>query len=181
MDLNLNLRQARGRNAWSESEITDRRPEKHCHCHQRPRRRPRPATRKITTCLKNYRIHGTPRALDSWSGSFSSTQPEYTSSPGGFLLTRLSLSDFSSCSDCHEVATHKRAIFLIIDSLRFDFITPNPPNPPSSVHHGILTLPREITAKYPKHSFIFNAYADPPTATPPAHKGTNYWLPSNIC
>jgi predicted AlkP superfamily pyrophosphatase or phosphodiesterase len=28
-----------------------------------------------------------------------------------------------------------------------------------------LTLPRELTAKHPRHSFLFNAHADPPTAT----------------
>ncbi|KAF8953685.1 alkaline-phosphatase-like protein [Flammula alnicola] len=91
----------------------------------------------------------------------------------GFLLTRLSLSDLSTCSnaDCGIPPTHKRAILLIIDSLRFDFITPNPPTPLSPFYHGVLTLPRELTAKHPKHSFIFNAYADPPTTTLQRIKG----------
>ena len=91
----------------------------------------------------------------------------------GFLLTRLSLSDLSSCpnSDCTIVPTHKRAILLIIDALRFDFITLNPPDPPSPFHHNILTLPRELTLRHPKQSFIFNAYADPPTTTLQRIKG----------
>jgi len=91
----------------------------------------------------------------------------------GFLLTRLSLTDLSSCpnADCTIVPTHKRAILLIIDALRFDFVTSNPPDPPSPFHHNILTLPRELTLRHPKQSFIFNAYADPPTTTLQRIKG----------
>ena len=173
----MNLCQARGRTIGTRGRSLKSRtdgPKKHRHCHQsfiqRPRRRPRPATRKTTHARNALEFMVSMRfGLLAWvslihaAGIYLFTR--------GFLLTRLSLSDFSSCSDCHEVATHKRAILLIIDSLRFDFTTPNPPNPPSSVHHGILTLPREITAKYPKHSFIFNAYADPPTATLQRIKG----------
>ncbi|KAK7037880.1 GPI ethanolamine phosphate transferase 3 [Favolaschia claudopus] len=85
----------------------------------------------------------------------------------GFLLTRLSLPDFTSCSDdsCTLRPTHQRAILLIVDALRFDFISPDPPIPASPFHHNILTLPRELTAAKPRNSFLFNAYSDPPTAT----------------
>jgi len=87
----------------------------------------------------------------------------------GFLLSRLSLSTVASCEDptspCTLPPTHKRAVLLIIDALRFDFISPHPPQPHSPFHHNVLTLPRELTAKQPRNSFIFNAHADPPTAT----------------
>ncbi|KAF7331568.1 GPI ethanolamine phosphate transferase 3 [Mycena kentingensis (nom. inval.)] len=85
----------------------------------------------------------------------------------GFLLRRLALPDFTQCDDnaCVLPATHKRAVFLIIDSLRFDFISPHPPSPPSSAHHDVLTLPAQLTAQHPRNSFIYNAYSDPPTAT----------------
>ncbi|KAJ6525465.1 hypothetical protein DFH09DRAFT_1046410 [Mycena vulgaris] len=85
----------------------------------------------------------------------------------GFLLTRLSLPDFTECPDntCVLPPTHKRAILLIIDALRFDFVSPEPSIPASPFHHNILTLPRELTATNPRHSFLFNAYSDPPTAT----------------
>ncbi|KAJ7123819.1 hypothetical protein C8R43DRAFT_1076204 [Mycena crocata] len=85
----------------------------------------------------------------------------------GFLLTRLSLPDSTKCADnsCIIAPTHKRAVLLIIDALRFDFIAPQPPIPASPFHHDILTLPREITAARPRNSFLFNAYSDPPTAT----------------
>ncbi|KAI0298191.1 hypothetical protein BC826DRAFT_1103125 [Russula brevipes] len=86
----------------------------------------------------------------------------------GFLLSRLSLSTVASCSDdspCTLPPTHKRAVLLIIDALRFDFLSPHPPEPHSPYHHNVLTLPRELTASQPRNSFLFNAHADPPTAT----------------
>ncbi|KAF8907063.1 alkaline-phosphatase-like protein [Gymnopilus junonius] len=91
----------------------------------------------------------------------------------GFLLTRLSLSNTSTCSEpnCGIIPTHQRAVLLIIDSLRFDFVSPDPPTPQSPFHHNVLTLPRELTEKHPKHSFIFNSYADPPTTTLQRIKG----------
>jgi GPI ethanolamine phosphate transferase 3 subunit O len=92
---------------------------------------------------------------------------------GGFLLTRLSLAESNTCSNdpCTLTPTHKRTVFIIIDALRFDFLTPDPPIPPSPYHHNVLTLPRELTAARPKNSFLFNAYADPPTTTLQRIKG----------
>lgn len=92
---------------------------------------------------------------------------------GGFLLTRLSLSNASHCSaqNCDVSPMHRRAVFLIIDALRFDFVTPDPPSPASPFHHNILTLPQELTKRRPQHSFIFNSYADPPTTTLQRIKG----------
>ena len=91
----------------------------------------------------------------------------------GFLLSRLSLPDRNECDHdgCTSLATHKRAVILVIDALRFDFISSHPPDPPSPYHHNILTLPRELTAAHPQHSFIFNAHADPPTTTLQRIKG----------
>lgn len=91
----------------------------------------------------------------------------------GFLLSRLSLPDRNECGHdgCASLATHKRAVVLVIDALRFDFISNHPPEPPSPYHHNILTLPRELTAAHPQHSFIFNAHADPPTTTLQRIKG----------
>lgn len=99
----------------------------------------------------------------------------------GFLLSRLSLTNVNECRDCTLPPTHKRAIFLIIDALRFDFITPNPPQPPNEAFHHVLTLPQELSAKYPRHSFMFNAHSDPPTATMQRIKGvTTGSLPTFI-
>jgi GPI ethanolamine phosphate transferase 3 subunit O len=89
----------------------------------------------------------------------------------GFLLTRLSLPDVNDCQTCTLPATHKRAVFLIIDALRFDFISPNPPAPISPHHHNVLALPHELTVAYPHNSAIFEAHADPPTTTLQRIKG----------
>ena len=99
----------------------------------------------------------------------------------GFLLTRMSLSDISDCTDCSLPATHERLVLLIIDALRFDFISPDPPQPLSPYHHNVLTLPRELTARDPSRSFIFNAFSDPPTTTMQRIKGiTTGSLPTFI-
>ena len=60
---------------------------------------------------------------------------------------------------------NKRAVLLIIDSLRFDFLSLHPPQLHSPYHHSVLSLPRELATKQLHNSFLFNARADPPTAT----------------
>ena len=88
----------------------------------------------------------------------------------GFLLTRLSLSQINT-HDESLTPTHKRAVILIIDALRFDFISPDPPQPRSPHYHGVLKLPAELTETRPRHSFIFNSFSDPPTTTLQRIKG----------
>lgn len=91
----------------------------------------------------------------------------------GFLLTRMALSDISDCAgkSCTLPETHQRLVLLVIDALRFDFVSPDPPLPNSPYHHNILTLPRELTARDPTKSFLFHAFADPPTTTMQRIKG----------
>lgn len=91
----------------------------------------------------------------------------------GFLLTRMALPDINTCNDvsCNTLQTHKKLVLLIIDALRFDFISPDPPVPSSPFHHNVLTLPRELSSRYPSQSFIFNSFSDPPTTTLQRIKG----------
>ncbi|KAI0703402.1 hypothetical protein BC835DRAFT_1318639 [Cytidiella melzeri] len=90
----------------------------------------------------------------------------------GFLLSRLSLFETASWNESQAFPpSHKRAVLLIIDALRFDFITPDPPHPPSQYHHNVLRLPAELTEKQPDRSFIFTSFADPPTTTLQRIKG----------
>ncbi|KAF8510362.1 hypothetical protein BU17DRAFT_77705 [Hysterangium stoloniferum] len=89
----------------------------------------------------------------------------------GFLLTRLSLPNISTCDTCTLPRTHSRLVLLVIDALRFDFISPQPAITPSPHYHNVLTLPAQLTEKYPEHSFIFNTFSDPPTATLQRIKG----------
>ncbi|KAI0668210.1 hypothetical protein C8Q78DRAFT_1049147 [Trametes maxima] len=101
----------------------------------------------------------------------------------GFLLTRLALSDISQCDDgaCTLAPTHKKAVVLVIDALRFDFLSPNPPEPISPYHHNVLVLPQELTAARPTHSFLFEMFSDPPTTTLQRLKGiTTGSLPTFI-
>jgi phosphatidylinositol glycan class O len=88
----------------------------------------------------------------------------------GFLLSRLSLPNVATCfteneTPCTLPPRYKRAIVLIIDALRFDFVSPDPPSPSSMYHHHILTLPAELSAAQPENSLLLDSYADPPTAT----------------
>ena len=100
----------------------------------------------------------------------------------GFLLMRLSLPNISSDStQLTSLSTHKRAVVLIIDSLRFDFVTPDVPEPSSPYHHNVLRLPAELTKSQPDRSFIFTSFADPPTTTLQRIKGiTGGSLPTFI-
>ncbi|KZT66454.1 alkaline phosphatase-like protein [Daedalea quercina L-15889] len=101
----------------------------------------------------------------------------------GFLLTRLALPERTTCADgaCTLAPTHGRAIILIIDALRFDFLSPNPPHPASPYHHNVLTVARELTAAHPSHSLLFDSFADPPTTTSQRIKGiTTGSLPTFI-
>lgn len=99
----------------------------------------------------------------------------------GFLLTRLSLPNLTECTECTLPPTHSRLVLLIIDALRFDFLAEKPAINPSPYYHNVLTLPAELTAKYPTHSFLFDTYSDPPTATLQRIKGiTTGSLPTFI-
>ena len=105
----------------------------------------------------------------------------------GFLLTRLSLEETTSCSpldpSCSLPAQFDKAVVVIIDALRFDFVAPASALPVArSEHfHGVLTVPAELSAAYPGQSLIFNAHADPPTTTLQRLKGiTTGSLPTFI-
>lgn len=93
----------------------------------------------------------------------------------GFLLTRLALSEVNSCdpSDvtCTIPPSYKRAVVLIIDALRFDFISPDPPAPHSPYYHHVLRTPIELSKAHPDRSTIFYAFPDPPTTTLQRIKG----------
>ena len=93
----------------------------------------------------------------------------------GFLLARAPLPNHSSYEHespgCGVTPTHKRLVFIVIDALRFDLISPDPPSPASPYYHNIVTLPRELTASSPDRSFLFDSYADPPTTSSQRVKG----------
>ena len=103
----------------------------------------------------------------------------------GFLLTRLSIPAVSPAYNATNPPpvppSFEKAVIVIIDALRTDFISPNYPTLKSEYHHGVLSLPTELSEKDPSHSLIFNSYSDPPTTTMQRIKGiTTGSLPTFI-
>lgn len=103
----------------------------------------------------------------------------------GFLLTRLTIPDvspsYSASNPMPMEPTHSKAVIIVIDALRTDFISPYHTSPASPFHHGVLSLPAELSVSQPSHSLIFNAYSDPPTTTMQRIKGiTTGSLPTFI-
>lgn len=87
----------------------------------------------------------------------------------GFLLTRIALPDAAVLQPGEttlEAPRYSRAVVLIVDALRFDFMFPNADVATASPHHhNILTLPTELSNSQPSQSLMFRAMADPPTTT----------------
>jgi phosphatidylinositol glycan class O len=143
-----------------------------------------PSSTKVNGILSSFRTHTLGSLLllfvlfTHLSGLYLFTR--------GFLLTRLALSETITCSPdsldgCTVPPTYNKAVFLIIDALRFDFISPDPPSPLDLNHHNVLTLPSELSRSSPAHSHIFHAYSDPPTTTLQRLKGlTTGSLPTFI-
>lgn len=99
----------------------------------------------------------------------------------GFLLTRTALDNVSPPEDAlPELARFDKAIVLVMDALRTDFLV-TPAEGVSQFHHDVLTLPAHLTAAHPRHSLLFDAYSDPPTTTMQRIKGfTTGSLPTFI-
>ncbi|CBQ73870.1 related to GPI13-protein involved in glycosylphosphatidylinositol biosynthesis [Sporisorium reilianum SRZ2] len=91
--------------------------------------------------------------------------------------------------ECRLAPTHNKAVVLIVDALRYDFVAPPPPAgtatkesgwKPNCHYHNILTLPAELTAQHGipafadkpgPASFLAHFTADPPTTTLQRLKG----------
>jgi phosphatidylinositol glycan class O len=122
----------------------------------------------------------------------------------GFLLTRLVLEDKSSCDvlpfddrsstkglnvgnsekGCWHPKTFDKAVFIIIDALRYDFTVPFHPrsegDQPHIFHNNIPVL-YETAVQSPEKAFLLPFIADPPTTTLQRLKGlTTGTLPTFI-
>lgn len=106
----------------------------------------------------------------------------------GFLLTRVTSLQRSPSYDADGVlpplpATHDKAIIVIIDALRSDFIHAVPTDSElyDEYYHNQLSLPAELSSSDPMHSMLFELYSDPPTTTMQRLKGlTTGSLPTFI-
>ncbi|XP_040337513.1 GPI ethanolamine phosphate transferase 3, catalytic subunit isoform X3 [Herpailurus yagouaroundi] len=105
----------------------------------------------------------------------------------GFLLTRLELTNHSSCQEppgpgslpwgsqgkpgaCWMASRFSRVVLVLIDALRFDFAQPQrshgPGEPPVSLPFlGKLDYLQRILEIQPHHSRLYQSKADPPTTT----------------
>ncbi|XP_044776329.1 GPI ethanolamine phosphate transferase 3 isoform X6 [Neomonachus schauinslandi] len=105
----------------------------------------------------------------------------------GFLLTRLELTNHSSCQEppgpgslpwgsqgkpgaCWMASRFSRLVLVLIDALRFDFAQPQPSHspgePPVSLPFlGKLDSLQRILEIQPHHARLYQSKADPPTTT----------------
>ncbi|SPO39931.1 related to GPI13 - protein involved in glycosylphosphatidylinositol biosynthesis [Pseudozyma flocculosa] len=125
----------------------------------------------------------------SWS---TPTPPSSFDRPALAQWSR-SLDPHTGQGECTLPETHSKAVLLIIDALRYDFIAPIPPisaaHPPDGSptwkpdphYHAKLTLPSELHAMNPPSSFLAHFLADAPTTTLQRLKGlTTGTLPTFI-
>lgn len=92
----------------------------------------------------------------------------------GFLLSRQVLDNYSKVDDsifqgAAQLHTFDKAIIVIIDAMRFDFVIPNEGS--TKPYHNHLKLPYEFTQQYPENSVLLKFLADPPTTTLQRLKG----------
>ncbi|KAK0425461.1 hypothetical protein QR680_009215 [Steinernema hermaphroditum] len=110
---------------------------------------------------------------------------------GGFLLKRHELQLFSSCGDvvssasssCWIKPSFKRAIWIVVDALRYDFVDPEASGPLPGVsffQHQMPNLEHLIRTQ-PENTMFARFIADPPTTTLQRLKGlTSGSLPTFI-
>lgn len=114
----------------------------------------------------------------------------------GFLLTRLVLDEKSECAlppiktprqdgksfedGCWYPKTFDKAVFIIIDALRYDFVVPFYDETAQHFHNA-LTILHETSVETPQNAFLLPFIADPPTTTLQRLKGlTTGTLPTFV-
>lgn len=104
----------------------------------------------------------------------------------GFLLKRNVLPYIAECEGtglgrtCFDAPKFDKAVVLVIDALRFDFVIPVDENP-NPYYHNNLPVLHELAEKHPKKSVLLKFLADPPTTTLQRLKGlTTGSLPTFI-
>lgn len=105
----------------------------------------------------------------------------------GFLLSRQVLPNISECGDgsddsnpCMHPAKFDKAVVVIIDALRFDFVIPVEDKPNPNYHNNFPIL-YDLMKKKPDNGILLKFTADPPTTTLQRLKGlTTGTLPTFI-
>jgi len=106
----------------------------------------------------------------------------------GFFLTRLELKNKSTCGQAPYVSKdghkdsgscwlqgresrYKRAVVIVIDALRYDFVFWNDTSDGTHPFQNKLASVRDLLKMSPEHTLLFPFYADPPTTTIQRLKG----------
>lgn len=92
----------------------------------------------------------------------------------GFLLSRQVLDNYSTLNDTtftdiKELHKFEKAVIIIIDALRFDFVIPDPNS--NKPYHNNFDLLYQTSIDYPENSILLKFIADPPTTTLQRLKG----------
>ncbi|RKO97182.1 alkaline phosphatase-like protein, partial [Caulochytrium protostelioides] len=101
----------------------------------------------------------------------------------GFLLMRRELSLFSTTNEGWRPRRWKKAVFIVIDALRYDFTLHDATKDPDTTPYYLNKLPvfDEMLRTRPDHSLRIQVRADPPTTTMQRIKGvTTGGLPTFI-
>lgn len=105
----------------------------------------------------------------------------------GFLLSRQVLPNIAEChagngvEDACMPAKFDKAVVLIIDALRFDFVIPVDAADSNPYYHNNFPILHELTQKEPNNAVLLKFMADPPTTTLQRLKGlTTGSLPTFI-
>ncbi|KAF9973247.1 mannose-ethanolamine phosphotransferase gpi13 [Actinomortierella ambigua] len=99
----------------------------------------------------------------------------------GFLLSRSVLDSRSECNntnvasyegldaagECWYPQRYKKAVLIVIDALRFDFVVPHdtPLNEREPYYHNRLPYIHSLMNEHPENTMVFQFVADPPTTT----------------
>lgn len=88
----------------------------------------------------------------------------------GFLLSRVAIPDHSANSDDNKIPSqYRRAVVLVIDALRYDFVDVQPQS--KEYYHNKLPHVQTLLADKPHSSRLYKFIADPPTTTMQRLKG----------
>ena len=99
----------------------------------------------------------------------------------GFLLSRTVLPNISTCKEQNDCMNPRfeKAIFLVIDALRFDFVIPIPGS--EEYYHNNFPILYDLANSKSDHAVLLKFMADPPTTTLQRLKGlTTGSLPTFI-
>lgn len=99
----------------------------------------------------------------------------------GFLLSRQVLPDIAEHGADREPAKFDKAVMLVIDALRFDFVIPVDAESANPFFHNNFPILHELMQKQPDRAVLLKFMADPPTTTLQRLKGlTTGSLPTFI-